>query len=74
MYNYIEIIGVSLSEPHISAVHMNFICLDIYLSVHAIIKDVVLIYGVPLIVDCSVEDLFCALLCVPTFNKHCGDS
>ena len=34
-------------------------------------KCIVVIYGVPLMVDCRIEDLFCVFLCIPTFNEHC---
>ena len=31
---------------------------------------IVVIYGVPLVVDCSVYGAFGELFCMPTFNKH----
>ena len=31
---------------------------------------VVLIYGVPSVVDCNISGGFGALLCMPMFNKH----
>ena len=31
---------------------------------------IVVIYGVPLVVDSSVYGVFGELLCMPTFNKH----
>ena len=71
-----EIIGASLSEPHIN---MKFVCLSVCLStvcrsvrmfMTRKYTRVVLFYGVPSVVDCSVYGRFGALLCKPMFNKH----
>ena len=56
------IIGASLSKPHIYVKYVN----SVYLSVRTFITrqftNVVLIYGGPLIVDCSFEDdVFCTV-------------
>ena len=49
-------------------------CLSVFLSVCTFMTRkytrVVLIYGVPLVVDSSVYGPFGELLCMPTFNKH----
>ena len=55
--------GVSLREPYIYVMYMNFIWLSIYLSVglyvpNGIFTNVVLIYKAPSVVDCSFEDMF----------------
>ena len=62
----IIIIGVSLSEPHIYVKYVNSVYLSFCLSVCTFITrqftNVVLIYGVPSTVDCSIEDdIFCTV-------------
>ena len=50
------------------------ICLSFCLSVRTFMTRkytrIVVIYGIPLVVDCSVYGAFGELLCMPTFNKH----
>ena len=54
------------------------VCLSVFLSVFLSVRTfmtrkytrVVLIYGVPLVVDSSVYGVFGELLCMPMFNKH----
>ena len=55
--------GASSREPYIYVIYMNFNLLSIYLSVglyvpNGIFTNVVLIYRVPSVVDCSFEDMF----------------
>ena len=68
------IIGVSLSEPHINVKFMRLVCLSFCLSVCTFMTRkytrIVVIYGVPLVVDSSIYGAFGELLCMPTFNKH----
>ena len=76
MYNYIEPIGASLSEPHINMKFVRLIYLTVCLSVCLCTfitqkyTRVVVIYGVPLVVDSSVYGAVGELLCMPMFNKH----
>ena len=66
--NYIIIIGASLSEPHIYVKYVNSVCLSVRTFITRQFTNVVLIYGVPLTVDCSFEDdVRCANLW-STFN------
>ena len=49
-------------------------CLSVFLSVRTFMTRkytrIVVIYGIPLVVDSSVYGAFGELLCMPTFNKH----
>ena len=53
-------------------------CLSVYLSFCLSVRTfmtrkytrIVVIYGVPLVIDSSVYGAFGELLCMPTFNKH----
>ena len=67
-------IGASLSEPHINVKFVRLVCLSVFLSVRTFMTRkytrIVVIYGVPLVVDSSVYGPFGELLCMPTFNKH----
>ena len=71
-------IGASLSEPHINVKFVRLVCLSICLSFCLSVRTfmtrkytrIVVIYGVPLVVDSSVYGAFGELLCMPTFNKH----
>ena len=71
-------IGASLSEPHINVKFVRLVCLSVCLSFCLSVRTfmtrkytrVVLIYGVPLVVDSSVYGAFGELLCMPTFNEH----
>ena len=64
--------GEPEQASHKHEVHVA--CLSVCLSVHTFITRkytrVVLIYGVPLVVDSSVYGTVGELLCMPTFNKH----
>ena len=68
------LIGASLSEPHINVKFVRLVCLSVFLSVRTFMTRkytrIVVIYGVPLVVDSSVYGAFGELLCMPTFNKH----
>ena len=67
------LIEASLSELHIYVKYVNSVCLSVCLLVHTFITrqftNVVLIYGVPLAVDCSFEDEFSALFLYQ--QTHC---
>ena len=43
--------------------YMNFVCLLVHAFMNGNLQNVVFIYGVPVIVDCSVDNMFCALIC-----------
>ena len=68
------LIGVSLSEPHINVKFVQLVCLSVFLSVRMFMTRkytrIVVVYGVPLVVDSNVYGTFGELLCMPTFNKH----
>ena len=66
--------GASMSKPHINVKFMRLVCLSFCLSVHRFMTRkytrIVVIYGIPLVVDSSVYGFFGELLCMPMFNKH----
>ena len=70
----VRLFGASLSEPHINVNFVWLVCLSVFLSVRTFMTRkytrIVVIYGVPLVVDSSVYGAFGELLCMPTFNKH----
>ena len=72
--NITPIIGASLSEPHINVKFVRLVCLSFCLSVRTFITRkytrIIVIYGVPLVVDSSFYGAVGELLCMPTFNKH----
>ena len=73
-----QLIGASLSEPHINVKFVRLVCLSVCLSFCLSVRTfitrkytrTVVIYGVPLVVDSSVYGAFSELLCMPMFNKH----
>ena len=67
-----DVVGASLSEPHINVKFVRLICLSVCPYVHDMKKyiRIVVIYGVPLVVDSSIYGAFGKLLYMPTFNKH----
>ena len=64
------IFGASLSEPHINVKFVRFVCLSVRMFITQKYTRVVVIYGVPLVVDSSVYGAVGELLCMPMFNKH----
>ena len=64
------LIGASLSEPHINVKFVRLVCLSVRILITRKYTRVVVIYGVPLVVDSSVYGAVGELLCMPTFNKH----
>ena len=68
------IVEASLSKSHTNVKFVRLVCLSVFLSVCTFMTRkytrIVVIYGVPLVVDSSVYGTFGELLCMPTFNKH----
>ena len=57
-------------EPHINVKFVWLVCLFVCTFMTRKYTRIVVIYGVPLVVDSSVYGAFGELLCMPTFNKH----
>ena len=63
-------IGASLSEPHINVKFVRLVCLSVRTFMTRKYTRIVVIYGIPLVVDCSAYGAPGELPRMPTFNKH----